>query len=82
MLDTFIQCIWEPNTLMVQTSSVKRTRLKNCKWQLMLITKVFLKSKFHNFIYLFIYFGHNQGIVNNLKISNKYRPNPPSVGSV
>lgn len=41
--------------------------------------KSFLKIKVPQFLF---FFGRNQGIVNNLKISNKYRPNPPSVGNV
>lgn len=55
----------------------QKNKIKKLQMAIDVNYKSFLK--FHNFIF---FFGRNQGIVNNLKISNKYRPNPPSVGSV
>lgn len=59
----------------------QKNKIKKLQMAIDVNYKSFLKIKVPQF-YLFIYFGRNQGIVNNLKISNKYRPNPPSVGSV
>lgn len=54
----------------------QKNKIKKLQMAIDVNYKSFLK--FHNFFF----FGRNQGIVNNLKISNKYRPNPPSGGSV
>lgn len=54
----------------------QKNKIKKLQMAIDVNYKSFLK--FHNFFF----FGRNQGIVNNLKISNKYRPNPPSVGRV
>lgn len=58
----------------------QKNKIKKLQMAIDVNYKSFLKIKVPQFY--FIFFGRNQGIVNNLKISNKYRPNPPSGGSV
>lgn len=58
----------------------QKNKIKKLQMAIDVNYKSFLKIKVPQFY--FIFFGRNQGIVNNLKISNKYRPNPPSVGNV
>lgn len=56
----------------------QKNKIKKLQMAIDVNYKSFLKIK----VPQFFFFGRNQGIVNNLKISNKYRPNPPSGGSV
>lgn len=58
----------------------QKNKIKKLQMAIDVNYKSFLKIKVPQFYFFF--FGRNQGIVNNLKISNKYRPNPPSGGSV
>lgn len=58
----------------------QKNKIKKLQMAIDVNYKSFLKIKVPQFYFYF--FGRNQGIVNNLKISNKCRPNPPSGGSV